>query len=73
MELVRIARLAAQLLLDLGQRVGVDELSQLLLAEQLAQQVTVERQRLRPSLGRRRVVLVHVRGDVVEQQRGGER
>ena len=47
---------------------GVDEVAQLLLAEQLAQQVAVERQRLRAALGRGRVVLVHVRGDVLEQQ-----
>ena len=68
------ARLGAvlQLLLDLVERGWVDQVAQLLLAEQLAQQVAVERQRRRPPLGVRRVPLVHVGGDVVEQQRGGE-
>ena len=56
-----------------GERAGVDQLAQLLLAEQLAQQVAVERQRRRAALGGGRVALVHVGGDVVEQQRGGER
>ena len=73
MELVGITWISAKLLLDLGQRVGVDQLTQLFLAEQLTQQVTIERERLSPPLGGRRVVLVHVRGDVVEQQRRGER
>ena len=59
---------AAQLLLHLLERRRVDQLAQLLLAEQLPQQVAVERQRLRAPLGGRRVVLVHVRGDVVEEQ-----
>ena len=59
--------------LDLGERVGVDQLAQLLLAEQLAQQVAVERQRRRAPLGVGRVALVHVGRDVVEQQRRRER
>ena len=61
---------AAQLVLDLVERARVDQVAQLLLPEQLAQQVAVERQRLRAPLGGRRVVLVHVVGDVVEEQRG---
>src|SRR4029453_16285802 len=69
-QLVGRARLTAQLLLDLHQRARVDQISELLLSEQLAQQVAVERKRLRTPLGRRRVVLVHVVRDVVEQQRG---
>ncbi len=56
-----------------GERAGVDQLAQLLLAEQLAQQVAVERERGGAALGVGRVALVHVGGDVVEQQRGGER
>ena len=55
------------------ERAGVDQLAQLLLAEQLAQQVAVERQRGGAALGVGRVALVHVGGDVVEQQRGGKR
>ena len=70
MQLVGRAGAAAQLLLDLLERAGVEQVAQLLLAEQLAQQVAVERQRLRPPLGGRRVVLVHVVRDVVEEQRG---
>ena len=46
----------------------IEQLAQLLLAEQLAQQVPVERQRLGPTLRQRRVAVVHVGGDVVEQQ-----
>ena len=59
-------RLEAQL--EVGQRVRVEQLAQLLLAEQLAQQVAVERQRAGPPLGQRRVAVVHVGGDVVEQE-----
>ena len=59
--------------LDALQRVGVDELAQLLLAEQLAQQVAIQRQRGGAPLGVGRVALVHVGRDVVEQQRRGER
>ena len=55
------------------QRVRVDQVAQLLLAEQLAQQVAVQRQRGGAALGVGRVALVHVRRDVVEQQRRGER
>ena len=62
-----------QLELELGQHVGVDELAQLLGAEQLAQQVAVEGERGGPPLGQRRVALVHVDGDPPEQQRLGER
>ena len=69
-QLVRIARRASQLSLDLLERTRVDEVAQLLLPEELAEQVAVERERLCPSLGRRRVVLVHVVRHVVEEKRG---
>ena len=59
--------------LDLLRARRVDQLAQLLLAEQLAQQVAVERQRGRPALGVGRVALVHVGRDVVEEQRRRER
>ena len=55
------------------QRARVDQLAQLLLAEQLAQQVAVERERGRAALRVGLVALVHVRRDVVEQQRRRER
>ena len=64
---------AAQLVLHLLERRRVDEVAQLLLAEQLLEEVAVEGERLRPPLGERRVVLVHVGGDVVEEERRGER
>ena len=54
--------------LDGLQRARVDQLAQLLLAEQLAQQLAVQRERGGASLGVGLVALVHVRGDVVEQQ-----
>jgi hypothetical protein len=61
-----------QVFFDAQQGAGVDQLAQLLLAEQLAQQVAVEREGGGAALGARRVPLVHVGGDVVEEQRGGE-
>ena len=77
MQLVAVARapLAEPLQLDLqvGQGRRVQQLAQLLLAEQLAQAFAVERQGLRTALGQRGVAFVHVLGDVVEQQRSGER
>ncbi len=69
----RHLRTVLQVFLHTRERARVDQLAQLLLAEQLAQQLAVERQRRRATLGDGRVALVHVRGDVVEQQRGGER
>src|SRR5205823_5259829 len=69
-QLVGRARRTAQLRLHLFERSHVDQLAQVLLPEQLAQEVAVERERLRAPLGGRRVVLVHVGRDVVEQQRG---
>ena len=62
-----------QVELDIGQHAGVEQLAQLLGAEQVAQQVAVERQRGGPPLGQRRVALVHVGGDPVEQQALGHR
>ena len=64
---------ALQLELEVGEHVGVDELAQLLGAEEVAQQVAVERERGGPALGERRVAGVHVDGDPPEHQRLGER
>ncbi len=72
-QLVGVARAAAELRLHVGERIRVDQLAQLLLPQQLPQQIAVERKCLRAPLGRRRVVLVHVRRDVVEEERRGER
>ena len=59
--------------LEVGQRVRVEQLAQLLLAEQLAEEVPVQGQGLGAALGHRRVAVVHVGGHVVEQQRARER
>ena len=66
-------RAVLEVVFDAGERAGVDQLAQLLGAEQLAQQLAVERQGGGAALGVGGVALVHVGGDVVEQQRGGER
>ena len=77
-QLVGTARPAAvgdtlQLQLDVGEHTGIEQLAQLLGTEQIAQQIAIERQRRGAALGQRRVALVHVRGDPVEQQALGER
>ena len=69
----RAVREPLQVGLDGLQRARVDQLAQLLLAEQLAQQLAVQRQRGGAALGVGLVALVHVRRDVVEQQRARER
>ena len=73
MELVGRPRIAAQLPLDLVDGVLVEQVAKRLAAEQLAEQVAVERERLGTPFGRRRVVLVHVGGDVVEEERRAHR
>ncbi len=55
------------------QRVGIEQLAQLGVAEQLAELRLIDRERLRAPLGQRRVAVVDVVGDVAEEQRGGER
>ncbi len=62
-----------QVRLDLVQRRRVDQVAELLLAEQLPEQVAIEGQRGRAALGVGRVTLVHVGGHVVEEERRGER
>ncbi|GBD46040.1 hypothetical protein HRbin41_00859 [bacterium HR41] len=64
---------ALELGFDLGDSVGVEKLPQLLLSEQLAQQIAVESEGCGTPFGVGRVALVHVRRDVVEQQRRRER
>ncbi len=59
--------------LDLLERLRVDQLAQLLGAEQLREEVAVERERRRAALSVGRVALVHVGGDVVEEQRRRKR
>ncbi len=64
-------RLEAQL--EVGQRLRIEQLAQLLLAEQLAQQVAIEGQGAGASFGERRVAVVHVGRDVVEHEAARER
>ncbi len=63
---------ALQLQLQVGQGGRVDQLPQLVGAQQLAEQVAVERQGRGPALGQGGVALVHVDRHPAEQQRGGE-
>ena len=67
------AALAAELELDLLERVGVEQIAQLVRACQLSQEVAIQRQRRNAPLGRGRVILVQVLRDVLEVERGGER
>ena len=62
-----------QLELDVVERGRVEQLAQVLGAEQVAQQVAVEGQRGRTPLRERRVALVHEHRDPGEQQRLCER
>ena len=62
-----------QLGLKLGERRWVDELAQLGLAQQFAEQMPVERQCLRLSFRQRRVLLVDIGRHVCENQRACER
>ncbi len=63
---------ALELELEVGHRLRVEQLAQLLGPKQLGQQVPVEGQRLGATLPERRIALVHERAHVVEEQRGGE-
>jgi hypothetical protein len=62
-----------QLQLQVGQGGLVDQVAQLLAAQQLGQDRPVQRQRLGAALGQGGVALVHERGHVPELQRAGER
>src|SRR6476659_565042 len=73
MPIVRCTWFSTQLSFDVGHGSRVEQVAQLLGAEQLPEELPVERKRLRAPFCRRRVVLVHVRGDVVEEEGRGER
>src|SRR5688500_2208105 len=62
-----------QLPLDGVECVGIEQLAQLGVAQQLAQLRLIHRQRLRPSLRQRGITVVDVVGDVTEEKRGRER
>ncbi len=62
-----------ELPLQFGQHLGVQQLAQLRLAQQLGQQPGVQRERGGPPLGERRVALVEELRDIAEEQGAGER
>ena len=64
---------ALELEFHLIERPRVEEFTELVLAEQVAEKVAVQRQRLGAPFSERRIAFVHVGGDVIEQQRAGER
>jgi hypothetical protein len=57
-----------QRFLDLEQRVRFDQFTKLVLAEKFTQQFPVQRERSRLALRVRCIALVHVGGDVIEEQ-----
>ncbi len=78
MGLVRVTSLTAlhqplQFKLHIRQHVGIKKLPQLLCAQQVAQQLAVERQRRGTTFRQRRIAFVHVHGDPREKQRLRER
>ena len=68
-----VVRQRLQAELEVGQGVGVEQLAKLFLAQQLAQEVAIQGERAGPTLGERRVAVVHVGRDVVEQEAAGKR
>ena len=68
-----VFREALQLLFHLGDRIGIEQFAQIGIAQQLAQLILVDGQRLRAALGQRRIAVVDVVGHVAEQQRRRER
>ena len=64
---------ALQFAFDVDQHLRVEQLAQFLCAEEVVQQVAIERECRCATLGERRIAFVHVGGDPVEQQALGER
>ncbi|HTU58759.1 MAG TPA: hypothetical protein VMF89_10000 [Polyangiales bacterium] len=60
---------ALQLFLDLVDGVGVEQLAQIGVAQQLAKLVLIDEERLRASLSQRRVAVIDVVRDIAEEQR----
>ncbi len=59
--------------LDIGHGVGVEEIAQLGIAEELAQLRLIDRERLCAPFGEWRVAIVEIVGDVAKQERRRER
>lgn len=68
-----VLRQPLEFALQLVQHVGVQQLAQLGLAQQLGEEAGVEREGRGTAFGERRVALVEELGDVAEEQRPGER
>ena len=61
-----------QLLLDLGDGVGVEQFAQVGVAEQIAELLLIDGERLGAAFGERGIAVVDVIGNVAEEQRRGE-
>ncbi len=68
-----ILREALRRLFHFRNRVGVEQLAQIGLAQQLAQLLLIDGERLCAALGQRRIAFVHEVGHVAEKQRRGKR
>ena len=73
MEFIGVACPAAigqqlELEFEVSQHLGVEQLTELLRAEHVAQQLPIKSQRSRPALSDRRVTFVHVDRDPREEQ-----
>ena len=62
-----------QLKFDIDEHVTIEQFAQLFRAEQVVEQVAVERERRSTALGERGVTFIHIRRDPVEEQALGER
>ena len=67
-----VGRASLELGLHLRQRIGVEKLAELSLAQQFGEQGRIDGQRLRAPLGQRGIPLVEEGSDVAEEQRPGE-
>ena len=63
---------ACKLLFDFGDGVGVEQFAQVGVAEQIAELLLIDGERLGAAFGERGVAVVDVVGDVAEEQRRGE-
>ena len=68
-----ILRKALRRLFHFGDGVGIEQLAQIGLAQQLAQLILIDGERLGAALGQRRIAVVEKIGHVAEQQRRGKR
>ena len=69
--MIRVERL--QLVFETREDAGIQQLSQLGVAQQLAELRVIDRERLGAAFRERRIAVVQERRDVVEEQRRGKR